>query len=588
MVTKALTSGVTTPKIVDYNYIALRLETPQISNVAEPQVQEQSGSIRFCPSCHAVYRAQFARCPVDGEALEVGDTEPLIGTMFGQHYLIDACIGEGAMARVYRAHHSLLPNKQFAVKVLIGDLSATVEMRMRFAAEADASSKLDHPNVVSVVDYGRSETGLMYIVMELVSGKSLFELIDETGPIPQRRTLDLARQICQGLAHAHERGLVHRDLKPENIVLSGRPELARIVDFGLAIPTDDERSTRLTGEGLTMGTPIYASPEQTHSEPVDHRADLFALGVTMYEMLSGKPPFEGNLLELINQNASDVMPAIVGDGGEHIAPATEAIVRKLMRRDPAHRYQSAAEVLEALEAVALAPSEPVVLLSAASLAVAASTPAFVTGKSTIPMPQDVVQSDASPEPRRPFVRAVVGLMLAAGIALGANLAVTGSTEAAAEEPAIIVPSPTPEVVAPAIAPDVVTLPPPGEHAKPTPALAPPAAIAVPSPDAQTTPAPPTAPARQPRLGAAKATKLNPAAKPVSVEPSTAEKKPVAETIETEQPAKVPPEPVEPAPAPVIAPTVEPSTTTAPTELPTTPAPMAEHSGTTAPMTAAPF
>jgi len=323
--------------------------------VASPQPIESDASIRWCPSCLAIYRAEFVRCPIDGGVLELSERDPLIGTTIAQNYVIDAFLGEGAMARVYRAHHALLAHKRFAIKIMIGDLAATLEMRLRFAQEANAASQLEHPNVVSVVDFGRSESGLMFIAMELVDGRSLAEVIAKDGALPARRVIALTRQICQGLAHAHERGLVHRDLKPDNIVITGRDRV-RIVDFGLAIPMDDERSTRLTGVGLAMGTPIYASPEQTCAEPVDHRADLFALGVTMFEMLAGKPPFDGGLVEIIAQNASDRVPAIAERAGKRIPPALEDIVRKLMRRDPSQRFADASAVLAALDATQLTPS----------------------------------------------------------------------------------------------------------------------------------------------------------------------------------------------------------------------------------------
>ncbi|HEY0254010.1 MAG TPA: serine/threonine-protein kinase, partial [Kofleriaceae bacterium] len=226
--------------------------------------------MRWCPRCKAIYRADFARCPIDGEALQLGMTDPLIGTTVAQHYVIDAFLGEGAMARVYRAHHAHLEHKQFAVKLLFGDFAATLEMRLRFAQEADAASQLAHPNVVSVVDFGKTEQGLMFIAMELIDGRSLADLVDD-GPMPWQRALALTRQIALGLEHAHERGLIHRDLKPDNVVIAGSPETARIVDFGIAIPVDNEQQTRLTNAGFTVGTPVYCAPEQTHNEPVDHR-----------------------------------------------------------------------------------------------------------------------------------------------------------------------------------------------------------------------------------------------------------------------------------------------------------------------------
>jgi tRNA A-37 threonylcarbamoyl transferase component Bud32 len=327
--------------------------------------------VRWCPACRAIYRAEFARCPVDGNALSVDASDPLIGTSLS-HYVIDSFLGEGAMARVYRAHHALLEHKQFAVKVMIGDLAATLEMRLRFSQEADAASKLHHPNVVSVVDFGKTDTGLMFLAMELVEGTTLAQVIDSGGAMQPERALAIARQIALGLDHAHGRGLVHRDLKPDNVVVQN--ETVRIVDFGLAIPVDDQQSTRLTGVGIAIGTPIYASPEQTHNEPVDHRADLFALGVTLYEMLAGVPPYEGNTYELLHLNSLDAPPTILERSGVVVPPAVEAIALKLMRRDRTHRFASAAETIAAIDrAIVTKPRRrwPLALIGAVAVSAAA-------------------------------------------------------------------------------------------------------------------------------------------------------------------------------------------------------------------------
>jgi serine/threonine-protein kinase len=282
--------------------------------------------------------------------------------MVGQklwHYTIDSFLGAGGMGRVYSAHHTHLEHKRFAIKVLSGELAATVEMRVRFAQEADAASRLNHPNVVSVLDFGKSEHGLMFLVMELVEGRSIAELIARGGPMPLARALRLVRQICLGLQHAHSQGLVHRDLKPDNVLVD-EADGARIVDFGLAIRAD-ATTARLTQVGLALGTPVYAAPEQTHNEPVDHRADLFALGVTLYEMLAGRPPFDGGTVELIHHNATTIPPEIAVRSGVVVPTEVDALIRRLMQRDPDARYGTASEVVEAIDAIVLAPTRAVSL-----------------------------------------------------------------------------------------------------------------------------------------------------------------------------------------------------------------------------------
>jgi serine/threonine-protein kinase len=269
------------------------------------------------------------------------------------------------MGRVYLAHHTRLQRRRFALKVLIGDLASTLEMRMRFAHEAEAASRLDHPNVVPVVDFGKTEDGLMFLAMDFVDGVSLDKLIATQAPIAPSRAIAIARQLGLGLEHAHERGLVHRDFKPENVIVvgNGSAEVPRILDFGLAIASDDEIAARLTTAGVTLGTPIYASPEQTHNEPIDHRADLFALGVTMYEMLAGAVPFEGNALEIMHRNATERPPPIATRSGVTVPASLERLVARLMARSPDDRFATARDVVDALDDVAaeLADNAPTVI-----------------------------------------------------------------------------------------------------------------------------------------------------------------------------------------------------------------------------------
>ena len=184
-----------------------------------------------CSRCGATYRKEVAFCPADGGEIVGVDGDPLIGSEL-EHYAIEALLGEGGMGRVYRAHHRTLVHKEFAVKVLIGDLASAQAMRMRFVNEAKSAGRLAHPNVVSVVDCGRSATGLIYLVMELVEGRSLADLIDD-GPLDPEREARLARGIADGLHHAHALGIVHRDLKPENVIVATTPngEVPRIVDL---------------------------------------------------------------------------------------------------------------------------------------------------------------------------------------------------------------------------------------------------------------------------------------------------------------------------------------------------------------------
>jgi eukaryotic-like serine/threonine-protein kinase len=317
-----------------------------------------------CPACLAVFRTGFDCCPGDGTALVPSPpgTDPLIGSELAGRYVIEGLVGEGSMGIIYRARHVRLP-RHFAVKVLFGDLVADQRMRIRFAQEASLASRLSHPNVVSVVDFGRSDAGLLYLVMNLIEGETLSELIAREAPLDTAHAIRLTRQLAQGLGHAHENGLVHRDFKPGNVVLErqdGGPAVPRILDFGLAISTrereeahgGDELAGRLTECGLIVGTPIYIAPEQALDHAVDHRADLFALGVVLYEMLAGKPPFDGSPVEIAHKNVTEPVPPIARRSPGLAVPAElEQVARRLLAKSPNDRYGSAAELCAALDAV---------------------------------------------------------------------------------------------------------------------------------------------------------------------------------------------------------------------------------------------
>jgi len=279
----------------------------------------------------------------------MAERDPLLGTSVG-NYVIDKLIGEGGMGRVYLVHHANLPNKRYAFKVLLGDHAASTAMRQRFTREAERASQLDHPNVVKVVDFGQTPHGLLYIVMDYVDGPSLVSLIGER-PMPAVRVVYLAREICRGLEYAHRAGIVHRDLKPENILVAAGPT-PRIVDFGLALSID-QSDARLTESGMTMGTPLFAAPEQLLGRPIDHRADLYALGMTMFEMLTGgMTPFDGHAMEIVSAKTTKDTPR-VSDRAAHLVISRELddIVARLTRRNPVERYASAREVIDALDAI---------------------------------------------------------------------------------------------------------------------------------------------------------------------------------------------------------------------------------------------
>jgi serine/threonine-protein kinase len=309
-----------------------------------------------CSTCGAIYHKDYPRCPSDGAEVVMADRDPLLGSVIG-HYTIIELVGEGGMGRVYLAHHVSLPNKRYAFKVLLGDHAASTAMRARFTREAERASQLDHPNVVKVVDFGQTQHGLLYIVMDYVEGPSLVTLIDD-GAMAPARVVMLARAVCEGLVYAHTAGIVHRDLKPENILVTPGPDgpVPRLVDFGLALSID-QSDARLTESGMTMGTPAFAAPEQLAGKPIDHRADLYALGMTMFEMLTGGlQPFEGQLMEVVSARTTRDAPRLSQRVPKLGVPrGLEDVVARLTRRRPDDRYASARQVIEALDELRIGP-----------------------------------------------------------------------------------------------------------------------------------------------------------------------------------------------------------------------------------------
>ena len=297
--------------------------------------------------------------------------DPLIGQTIADRYALETVIGEGGMGRVYRARH-VATGRRFAVKVLHAELAAHPKMRLRFEREAEATSRVAHRNVIGVVDAGEIEPGRPYLVTDLVDGTPLRTLIRGEAPLAGDRALALLGDLASGLAHAHDRGLVHRDFKPDNILVENNHdgELARIVDFGIAVVPESVVGPRLTTDGLVLGTPHYMAPEQITGQDLDHRADLYALGVVLYEMLSGVTPFDGPPALLAQMHLHDRVPAIAERvPGLDVDPLLETLALRLLAKRPAERPASAHEVVDLVEllrtdrdaaAAALAiPTEPI-------------------------------------------------------------------------------------------------------------------------------------------------------------------------------------------------------------------------------------
>jgi serine/threonine-protein kinase len=296
--------------------------------------------------------------------------------VLGDRYRILARLGTGGMGAVYRAEHLTL-KRDVAVKVLLPEMGNKEEFVRRFQREAESASRLAHINIISVTDFGRTPDGLLFLVMEYLDGEALSALI-RRGPVALPRAVVIFGQILDGLGHAHAAGIVHRDLKPDNIMLverEGRSDVVKLLDFGIAKVTDPEgHREALTQAGVIFGTPEYLSPEQALGEPVDARADLYAAGVILYEMLTGRRPFESDdKVKIISMHLSHAVPGIetLDLGFALPGPVTELVMQAL-EKPREHRFSSAAAFRSALaEAVAASPP-PVVSPAVAPRASAAA------------------------------------------------------------------------------------------------------------------------------------------------------------------------------------------------------------------------
>ena len=280
--------------------------------------------------------------------------DPRIGTILQGRYRILDAIAAGGMGAVYRGERVGL-QRVVAIKFLHGEVAEREQFRKRFEIEARAMSRLSHPHCVSVIDFGVVD--VPYFVMDYVTGRPLGKLIQE-GPIPIRRALNITSQLLAGLAHAHSQGIVHRDIKPDNLILDealGTRDHLRILDFGLAKLRDF--GVDLTS-GLAVGTPSYMAPEQTLSEPVDTRTDIYAVGIVLYEMLTGTKPFTADsIAELIRlQRVGTPVPIRTLRPEAEFSTKLEAVVMRALAKRPAERFQTASEMAAALQAIPEASS----------------------------------------------------------------------------------------------------------------------------------------------------------------------------------------------------------------------------------------
>lgn len=331
--------------------------------------------MRVCPRCSERFSGSQRFCPNEGAVLVDDIDISRIGTVVG-NYQLHAILGRGGMGTVYSGEHIYI-RKKVAIKVLHASFVQYEEAIRRFLSEARAASSIQHPNIVDVTDFGPMPDGGVYFVMEYLEGTSLEDHIEKEGVLPLHRALNIANQICLALAAAHEKHIVHRDLKPENIMLIRKPgrrdvirvvppeqnasgfimereevyDFVKILDFGIAKVHTPDQAVPQTMHGAIFGTPEYMSPEAARGEDVDHRADVYSVGVILFDMITGRPPFEAETAAEVlamHINTTPPSPRALALHNE-ITEACERLILRALSKNPDDRHQSMDEFREEMQ-----------------------------------------------------------------------------------------------------------------------------------------------------------------------------------------------------------------------------------------------
>jgi eukaryotic-like serine/threonine-protein kinase len=275
-------------------------------------------------------------------------------TVVDDRYRVQSRLGSGGMAEVWSAEDSQL-GRRVALKLLASRFAADPDFRERFRREAAAAAAMQHPNIVSIYDRGEWD-GTSYIAMELVTGPTLKQLIQQRGPAGPGAATNITIEILKALRYAHKRGIVHRDIKPQNVLMDEEGH-AKVTDFGIAYAG----AAGLTDEGAMLGTVQYVSPEQAQGKPVSPRSDLYSVGIVLYELLTGQVPFDGEAPVSIALKQVSELPVPPAQLEPSIPPALEAVVMRALEKDPDHRFQDADEFIAALENARRVPTRQVVM-----------------------------------------------------------------------------------------------------------------------------------------------------------------------------------------------------------------------------------
>ena len=394
--------------------------------------------------------------------------DPYLGATIDGRYKVEAVLGEGGMGVVYRCVHTII-GKKVAMKVLRADLARDAEVTERFLNEAKAASSIGNAHIIDISDFGQFPDGAAYFVMEFLGGQPMSKLLEGSQPLPVQRILHLARQIAEGLSAAHAADIVHRDLKPDNIFLvdrGGERDFIKILDFGIAKVSTSSEGSKLTRAGAVFGTPHYMSPEQAAGSPVDHRGDIYSFGVILYELASGRLPFDAdNFMGILTQHmykAPVPIRALVPEP-QGVPPGLEAIILKCLSKRPEHRYQSMQELIVEFDKLS-AGGVPDAVPEMMSRSGGFNVPVDYFKKAHMPQPVPAMPSGHRGSGSRwPLYAGLAGVLAAIGIVVG--IFAKSHTSAAVPAPVLTAEAPAPKAA---------------ESAPASAEVAPPTAVATPS------------------------------------------------------------------------------------------------------------
>lgn len=332
----------------------------------------QSSTQKMCLACNQTFGASLSHCPKDGTQLVPFGHDENLGKVINDRFKVLELVGKGGMGSVYLAEDLSKINTYVAIKMLHAQLSEDKVSVLRFQQEASAASDLQHPNLIQQFDYGMIDGKQPFLVMEYLQGDSLSEIIREEGPMNPVRCLRIFSQAMDGLHYAHNKGVVHRDIKPSNILIikrDGEEDLVKVLDFGLAklMPWSGKESQHLTKTGEVFGSPIYMSPEQCMGKKLEPSSDIYSLGITLFETLTGKPPFKGqNVVQTASKHLSEPPPTFESICPELNLPLNlQHVVFKALEKEKAHRYLSMLQFKDDLVHVITGQGKPSAHMQAA-------------------------------------------------------------------------------------------------------------------------------------------------------------------------------------------------------------------------------